>query len=423
MSRGRRLPGELCPGSLRTLAGRGKRCWIVEELAKGRCEPSHVTRDDHTSGTERTDRLGEPAHVVHDRRHPSAERLQERSALVDLRLVREQRDRRPREDVGDLVRLEPAEPPLRARSRGNAVRVQRFPSVSGDEEPRSLDPAHRLDRIAETLVRADQAERDGGVTVVAPLDRPLEHRMRDHPELGLVDSEGHQRRPAALAMDDDAVEPTKQPAPETGAMRRSPREQIVRREDQWRPRVQQPRVELRDVRPLEVHDVGVQHRQPTQSHDVLDRLHREPCPRAGQARRNRVEQVANAISVRPGDLSVAEACRDELDIDPGAREGGGERPVVRRRVRGGIRQDDLHRRRTVAPSMPLLVRSWNLFHGNTLPPTRRSHLREMVELAVSGRPDVVCLQEVPVWAVPRLAEWSGLRPFPAVARRGLRCRP
>jgi len=70
--------------------------------------------------------------------------------------------------------------------------------------------------------------------------------------------------------------------------------------------------------------------------------------------------------------------------------------------------------------MPLLVRSWNLFHGNTLPPTRRSHLREMVELAVSGRPDVVCLQEVPVWAVPRLAEWSGLRPFPAVARRGLR---
>ena len=70
--------------------------------------------------------------------------------------------------------------------------------------------------------------------------------------------------------------------------------------------------------------------------------------------------------------------------------------------------------------MALLVRSWNLFHGNTLPPTRHSHLREMIELAVSDQPDVVCLQEIPLWAVPKLAAWSGLRAFPAVARRGLR---
>ena len=69
--------------------------------------------------------------------------------------------------------------------------------------------------------------------------------------------------------------------------------------------------------------------------------------------------------------------------------------------------------------MALLVRSWNLFHGNTLPPTRRSHLREMIELAVADAPDVICLQEVPVWAVPRLEEWSGSRAFPAIARRGL----
>ncbi len=70
--------------------------------------------------------------------------------------------------------------------------------------------------------------------------------------------------------------------------------------------------------------------------------------------------------------------------------------------------------------MTLLVRSWNLFHGNTLPPTRRSHLREMVELAIADRPDVTCLQEIPVWAVPRLTEWSGLRAYPAIARHGLR---
>jgi len=70
--------------------------------------------------------------------------------------------------------------------------------------------------------------------------------------------------------------------------------------------------------------------------------------------------------------------------------------------------------------MPLLVRSWNVFHGNTDPPERRSQLREMVELAVSAEPDVVCLQEVPVWALPHLDVWSGYRAIPAVARSGLR---
>ena len=69
--------------------------------------------------------------------------------------------------------------------------------------------------------------------------------------------------------------------------------------------------------------------------------------------------------------------------------------------------------------MALLVRSWNLFHGNACPPRRRSYLREMVELASADAPDVLCVQEVPVWAVPKLAEWSGMRSFPAIARRGV----
>lgn len=69
--------------------------------------------------------------------------------------------------------------------------------------------------------------------------------------------------------------------------------------------------------------------------------------------------------------------------------------------------------------MALLVRSWNLFHGNADPPRRRSFLREMIALVVADDPDVVCLQEVPVWALARLAPWSGYRAFPAVARRGV----
>jgi endonuclease/exonuclease/phosphatase family metal-dependent hydrolase len=65
----------------------------------------------------------------------------------------------------------------------------------------------------------------------------------------------------------------------------------------------------------------------------------------------------------------------------------------------------------------VLVRTWNLFHGNTVPPGRRAYLRQMVELVTADDPDVVCLQEIPVWALDHLEDWSGLRAVPAVARR------
>ena len=52
-----------------------------------------------------------------------------------------------------------------------------------------------------------------------------------------------------------------------------------------------------------------------------------------------------------------------------------------------------------------------------MPPERRAFLREMVELVVAGEPDVVCLQEVPVWALERLGGWSGMAATAAVARR------
>lgn len=67
----------------------------------------------------------------------------------------------------------------------------------------------------------------------------------------------------------------------------------------------------------------------------------------------------------------------------------------------------------------MLVRSWNLFHGNTLPPGRRSRLEEMIRLAVHDRPDVLCLQEVPLWALPRLSGWSGMGVRHVVTRRAV----
>ena len=55
----------------------------------------------------------------------------------------------------------------------------------------------------------------------------------------------------------------------------------------------------------------------------------------------------------------------------------------------------------------MLVRTWNLFHGNTKPPSRRAFLEAAVRLAVADAPDVVCLQELPAWSLPKLAAWSG----------------
>lgn len=66
--------------------------------------------------------------------------------------------------------------------------------------------------------------------------------------------------------------------------------------------------------------------------------------------------------------------------------------------------------------MPLLVRSWNLFHGNAVPPEGRAFLREMIELVTGDGPDVVALQEVPVWALERLDDWSGMTAVGAVAQ-------
>jgi endonuclease/exonuclease/phosphatase family metal-dependent hydrolase len=67
--------------------------------------------------------------------------------------------------------------------------------------------------------------------------------------------------------------------------------------------------------------------------------------------------------------------------------------------------------------VPLLVRTWNVFHGNALPPERHARLEEMVRLATADEPDIVCLQEVPVWALARLATWSGMTSIGAVAAR------
>jgi endonuclease/exonuclease/phosphatase family metal-dependent hydrolase len=65
----------------------------------------------------------------------------------------------------------------------------------------------------------------------------------------------------------------------------------------------------------------------------------------------------------------------------------------------------------------VLVRTWNLFHGNTLPPGRKRYVEEMIRLVTGDEPDAVCLQEVPPWSLGRLGEWSGMHVFGEVAAR------
>ena len=68
---------------------------------------------------------------------------------------------------------------------------------------------------------------------------------------------------------------------------------------------------------------------------------------------------------------------------------------------------------------PLLIRTWNVFHGRSHPPGPQLHLQEAVRLAVADGPDIVALQEIPLWATPRLARWSGMRAVGAVAKPAL----
>lgn len=69
------------------------------------------------------------------------------------------------------------------------------------------------------------------------------------------------------------------------------------------------------------------------------------------------------------------------------------------------------------------MRSWNLFHGNTVPPQRRAFLDEMIRRATADDPDVLCVQEVPAWALPLftvgdVAARPMLGPLPISARVG-----
>jgi endonuclease/exonuclease/phosphatase family metal-dependent hydrolase len=66
--------------------------------------------------------------------------------------------------------------------------------------------------------------------------------------------------------------------------------------------------------------------------------------------------------------------------------------------------------------MALVIRSWNVYHGRSHPAGRRGYLAQAVQLVSRDGPDVVCLQELPLWSLDRLTAWSGMQAFSARTR-------
>jgi endonuclease/exonuclease/phosphatase family metal-dependent hydrolase len=65
----------------------------------------------------------------------------------------------------------------------------------------------------------------------------------------------------------------------------------------------------------------------------------------------------------------------------------------------------------------LVVRTWNVFHGNAVPPERPAFLADAIRLASADAPGVVLLQELPVWSLPHLGAWSGMTAVGDVVRK------
>jgi endonuclease/exonuclease/phosphatase family metal-dependent hydrolase len=57
----------------------------------------------------------------------------------------------------------------------------------------------------------------------------------------------------------------------------------------------------------------------------------------------------------------------------------------------------------------MLIRTWNLYHGRTHPKSGRTYLERMIRLMTMDAPDIVALQEVPIWALGLLDRWSGMQ--------------
>ncbi len=137
-------------------------------------------------------------------------------------------------------------------------------------------------------------------------------------------------------------------------------------------------VDLRQREPLDVEHVRSEPRERGGDAEMLDGLQRQPGARAAEhARGERVEALA-----RGGSRRGAAAPRTGTAKWRARRRGPAARAPPRARGRTtACRRAGRRSRPSRSPTVSaVLVRTWNVFHGNTVPPGRRAHLREMIEL-------------------------------------------
>src|SRR5204863_4852601 len=99
----------------------------------------------------------------------------------------------------DLGCREVAETPLCTVARLLSIAVDGLQWIARDQQACPIDLLHRCDRVAESLVGADHAEREDRPPVVGPRWIAREHGMRDHAR---VDPELRKRAAAVLAVYD-----------------------------------------------------------------------------------------------------------------------------------------------------------------------------------------------------------------------------
>ena len=221
--------------------------------------------------------------------------------------------------------------------------------------------ADRLARVFELLVGPDEAERARAAVVGA-------WRVARKTGWGITRSfsstpKRRERLAAALAVDDDSLEAPEGAAPELGLRRRPARQQVVGGEDRRCAVPEQPQSSSGAASHWTWRtSAGVAARRARPS-GCSSAFSGSAQPRAAEEpRRERVEELAAAVALRLGRVAEAEPRRDELDVDTLPVRARGELVVVRRREGRRVGEDDAHadEARTC-----LLVRSWNVFHGNT----------------------------------------------------------
>ena len=271
--------------------------------ARATAPPAHRRRRRARRGPRRSARTGsaQAADVVDDRRHAGAERAQERAATGRARRGRGRRRRSPRRA---RARARPRRGTRAASSAPSERRGygQRLERVAGDDEPCAVDARDRLDRVGRPACTA------GSRRARAPSARRRrrggslgEDRVRDHRSFSASTPSSASVVAAALAVDDDRARTGRTAAARgraSRAVRRGRRSWAVKTSGAREP--EQARVELRATRATAGGATSARaSAQPREAERVLDRLHRQPQPRAAEEARARAGRRARAAGSRP----------------------------------------------------------------------------------------------------------------------------